>query len=395
MLACWSNAIATLAAFACIASSPLFAQDVISYRDTTINSATDLFIDHLKGSGTTSISQQVKENTINLTESHISYLNIDRYYSVYLSQDTIDLLVISNRKLFEPNKADPDEKNILISNSIIDTYKLRVNTIQDMGLLSVTFGQLVIMDDIKLTGKPEWTDVILPDTLHLLNVDLSQLQEPLNLMSCKPKSESARCQVFFKGVDLSKMLLLYRNFKVYFPKYLKLSFDEKAFQYQQMLTIFEERNSLLNYEALDKDYQEFKYLERGIWGGSVLNWIDKNWWDYGYNKFLVIRGSIIINFIFFLVNLTLFSTLLRDGYTMQKFVSIDQSLKKKYAKRRVIMHLFRIPYVFIYTGYIFWGLKLDIDKVHIHKIWLFSYVLFQYLAGIVCLAYIANLIVNI
>jgi hypothetical protein len=185
--------------------------------------------------------------------------------------------------------------------------------------------------------------------------------------------------------------LKYQNYKVYFPKALGLIFEDKVSEYQRILDYFQKRGMFQSYEKLDKEFKAFKYTDEGLWYGGVFNWLDKYWWDYGYNKFLVVRNAILLNLFFFLINIFLYGKLLNQTYTLDKFLDIERNMN------HVTIHdkIRRLSYIFLYTGYIFWGLKLDIENVNIWKARLFYYVLFQYMVGVVCLAYLANLIITV
>jgi hypothetical protein len=54
----------------------------------------------------------------------------------------------------------------------------------------------------------------------------------------------------------------------------------------------------------------------------------------------------------------------------------------------------RAIYCLIYTSYLFWGLKLDFGKLKLANIPRAMLVIFQYLIGIICLAYLANYIIS-
>jgi hypothetical protein len=191
--------------------------------------------------------------------------------------------------------------------------------------------------------------------------------------------------------DVDKIDFEYHNFKLYFRG--DESYDDKVGVYTALLESFKRKGYSSSYEKLDKEFQEFEFIESGKLG-RVANWFVKNWWDYGYDKSLVLRNAIILNLLFFIINIFFFDTLINHGYKIRKFVLANSSLNKKYLASHVRL-LLKLQYVFIYTCYIFWGLRLDVNNLGIHKIGLFIYVLFQYLVGVTCLAYLANWLINL
>jgi hypothetical protein len=49
---------------------------------------------------------------------------------------------------------------------------------------------------------------------------------------------------------------------------------------------------------------------------------------------------------------------------------------------------------FLYTTFVFWGLKLDLKELEIKKPLYMTILIGQYITGLVCLAYIANYIIS-
>jgi hypothetical protein len=230
----------------------------------------------------------------------------------------------------------------------------------------------------------------LPDTLDLSNVTLKQ---ELDLTRFPPTKKICMLNVY--GADLSKIKIRYSNFKIFFPQYLGLNFEDKIYTYQELLNSLKKNGMFESYENLDKEFSAFQYEGKGNWYGSILNWIDLRWWDYGYNKFLVIRNAVLFNLLFFLINIFIFDKIIHHGYKIQKFIEINDELNRKYFGRPFQKIINKTPYIFLYTSYIFWGWKLDINAINVKNIGLFTWILSQYIIGIVCLAYIANLIITV
>ena len=82
--------------------------------------------------------------------------------------------------------------------------------------------------------------------------------------------------------------------------------QDRLTTYQQLLDNFQKRGNYSGFENLSKEFQEYKYTSNGSITGEIANFIDWFWWDYGYNKFWVIRSALILNFIFFIINLFIF-----------------------------------------------------------------------------------------
>jgi hypothetical protein len=226
----------------------------------------------------------------------------------------------------------------------------------------------------------------------LSNLNLNELRGELDFS--KYKSTSKICNIFLYNVDYNKINLRYSNMKLFFPDSLHLLFEDKLNIYSQLLFNFKQRGKIDSYENLDKELKQLTYANDGFFG-KLLNLIDRHWWDYGYNKFLVVRNAVLFNLFFFIINIFIFRRLVHHGYRIDKFVTINIRINRTFRLSKMKRFIARIPYVFLYTCYIFWGWKLDINSISLHKKGLFAYVIFQYLVGIVCLAYIANLVITV
>ena len=84
--------------------------------------------------------------------------------------------------------------------------------------------------------------------------------------------------------------------------------------------------------------------------------------------------------------------LVLNTYVMKEFVEIYQDVIP--GKRGIAKLLYYAVYCFLYTGFVFWGVKLSIDKLKIKNVYLAVWIIFQYSAGVICLAYLANYIIT-
>lgn len=85
---------------------------------------------------------------------------------------------------------------------------------------------------------------------------------------------------------------------------------------------------------------------------------------------------------------------LYNGYVIDEFITADQRVTEKYEDSLLKQYFFRTIYCFIYTGYIFWGIKLKLENIKLSNVSLALWIIFQYIVGIICLAYIANIIIT-
>jgi len=85
-------------------------------------------------------------------------------------------------------------------------------------------------------------------------------------------------------------------------------------------------------------------------------------------------------------------------YTNRKTLkTLTTDLVAKYGKNSLLYRINKIPAIIAYTAYVFWGIKLELNQIRFEKSWwAFPFFIFmvEYLTGIICLAYIANLIIT-
>jgi hypothetical protein len=322
------------------------------------------------------LKKRMREGVFHLTNSKGEGISLDGSFSTQLENDSLSSLLL---------------------NGYFGSVSLKGTKIGLIGIALDTLRSLQVLDSVsRINRLLVWGSFIneiginyLADTLELINF---RSNPPLNFKGAVRSSTRNRIihlRILSKDVD--KIDFEYHNFKLYFRG--DETYDDKIGVYTSLLESFKRKGYSSSYEKLDKEFKEFQHKESGRLG-YLANWVVKNWWDYGYNKSLVFRNAIILNLLFFIINIFFFDKLINHGYKIRKFVLVNSSLEKKYASSQVRLALFKAPYVFLYTCYIFWGLRLDINNLGIHRIWLFGYILTQYVTGVICLAYLANLIIT-
>ncbi len=252
-------------------------------------------------------------------------------------------------------------------------------------------------------------EVILPDTLIFKDV---KAKEIIDLTFAKldtarrVKDGNCKCKILLEGADIDKIKINYDLFTLYFTK--DGNYEQQLSIYEKLLKKFKDEGFLESYKALDIEYRDFKFRHEG---DNFLNWFQKHWWNYGYEKELVLWRSLLIFGIFTFLNLFFFGPLQRSVYKMNfPFYTTED-----FEKQRIFVHwtneFFRkksriIYFVawaiamiaryiinpLIYTAILFFGIKLTLEnfkKFSIGTIWVFTI----YTFGIFCLAYIINIII--
>lgn len=140
----------------------------------------------------------------------------------------------------------------------------------------------------------------------------------------------------------------------------------------------------------DIQLQHLVNIHDGKW---FKDYIQRNWDNYGYDKNLIFGNAIGLMLFFFIINLCIYPFILYNGYTIGEFVRSDERITDRYG-RTWKFFIARGLLCFLYTNYIFWGLKLSLEKIRLNNGWLIAWIIVQYVIGIICLAYIANVIIT-
>lgn len=129
-----------------------------------------------------------------------------------------------------------------------------------------------------------------------------------------------------------------------------------------------------------------------------MNWLDKNWWNYGFNKLLIVRNTLILFFGFCIINCFFIQRLSSNLYindNIQKHIWSN----KKY--NFVIRYVRNFPSTIFYTSQIFFGIRFQYEKLEYeNRLWGWGilgliYFFIMYIIGLFCVANLVNYIVTI
>jgi len=231
-------------------------------------------------------------------------------------------------------------------------------------------------------------------------LDLSyvyNIREEIDLTESIINKKYGICNINLINSNIDKIKFRYSRFKLFFPDYTEP--EIKSNVYEKLLVKQNKEGFISSIEKLDKEYREFWYKEGGeynkIWG-YFLNWINKTWWGYGYDKELIIVNTIFLFLFFFVINTFLFKHLVNKVYVIEKL----QQWRQTISGSKIKIFFIQIPYSLFYTALIFFGLKFDLDQLkyqnNLKGIGIFSLLYFfvVYIAGLICLGYLANFIIT-
>ena len=254
-------------------------------------------------------------------------------------------------------------------------------------------------------------DITLPDFLLFEGISTEKI---IDLTKSKLGRGKQICYINLFDAPIEKIKMRYDNFRVYKPNDFKVKhhlnpenlnqtfvYEKLTNVYEGLLKNFKDHGYLVSYETLDKEYQEFKFTENpdDLYVGKLLNFINKYWNDYGYDKTRIWLIT-LLSFIFFaVINWFRFPHLITKVYSIAALKEIflkyktHHEYKAKHSKYPSIN--VRMPLLAVYyTALIFFGFKLNIEKLNFRQPVSVFYIFLQFTIGLICLAYLANFVIS-
>lgn len=248
---------------------------------------------------------------------------------------------------------------------------------------------------VKNGDEIDFRNTILPDTLFFNKVEIER--GVIDFTRSKIDQSRTVCNINLIGTDISKINFRYKRFNLCFPPETDVDIKEGA--YERLLNRTKELGYSGSYEKLDKEYQEFQYLsENNLWY-SLINLIEKYWWGYGYDNWRIFVNTIILFVVFVAFNAFNFTKMIMKVYVLDDYKR--SYLEHAFGKRKFRRVIKAFSFSILYTSLIFFGLKFSLDKLRYSELMksglisrlLLFYFFFMYTVGLVCLGFIANVII--
>lgn len=296
-----------------------------------------------------------------------------------------------------------------VGDSIKDFANFSFDTIKGkLSFMSTCFSTHADLSWLKFGENAEinFFETTLPDMLDFSNnpkipneIDLTTANfKNIAHFDSTGKTPYKKHKIFLNKSDISKIHFDYEHFQLSFDKphkYSKaLADDDKESIYEACLKNFKDRGQNESYKALDIEYQGFKWKKSSIWW---LGWLPRWWWNYGYDKELIFIRTPFLALIFSFLTFLLYNPLRRLVYEQDKIPAIPNGGSRNFAKK--------IYYSIIYTSILFFKLSIDVKnlkftgendtiKIKIQRMFLLFYIFIVYSAGLICLGYMANFVLQ-
>lgn len=263
--------------------------------------------------------------------------------------------------------------------SIADFRETHFNSVVDFG--RAQFDSTTYFLKAQFPETAIFDNAILPDTLNFSHI--KNIGKEIDLTLAKTKSKNDTCNIYLFSSDISKIKIDYNKFKLYFDEQDSLSVDQKASVYNSLLEKFKKDGFNDSYKNLDIEFRNFK-AENGNWIEKIFNSINEWWWNYGYDRWWIFPKIIYFVFLFSIPIFVFFNDL-RKVYEIE---FVENYFKK--TNRRLSSQIFAS---FSYCCILFFGLKINIDKIKKLNGWMI-YIFMVYLIGLICLGYLFNFIIS-
>ncbi|HRO46960.1 hypothetical protein [Agriterribacter sp.] len=162
--------------------------------------------------------------------------------------------------------------------------------------------------------------------------------------------------------------------------------------YKQILAVQRKYGYTDGEEKVDSEMQEYVLLRKGQ---IFENLIFKYLWGYGYHKLRLLYVPTFFWIFFTIFNFIVRKQLLEHTYPISHFKDYENSLNSPSTLwKRTLFKFYSFGNIFLFTGFIFWGLKLDIDKLHFKPYILAVGIIIEYVVGVFFIAVIVNRLIS-
>ena len=197
--------------------------------------------------------------------------------------------------------------------------------------------------------------------------------------------------IFLFKTNIARIHLDYTHFKLSFldpATSREIAADDKEAIYESLLNNFKVRGQMESYRQLDIEYQTYKWNHSWAWW---LTWLPYGWWCFGYEKELVFLWVAVFLVLFTTINFFYVRWLNKEVYPVEGVPDLP-SFRGTALSRSVFRS--RLWYSFVYTANIFFRLSLNVGKINYRRIGGAVYLMIIYVLGLVCLAYMANFVLQ-
>ncbi len=239
------------------------------------------------------------------------------------------------------------------------------------------------------------------EELVFRNINIKNI---IDLTGVIPNKNNKHCYLTIVETPLDKIKFNYGYFKIKLPE-IKTNHDfAKSIRlYEDYIQKFENEKEEYSLELLKKEYIEFKLTKNprlgsfGLLFGKILVFSKKYWNDFGYDRSLIWQNTFLLFISIFIINFLFLDFFIKQVYCLPELLdSYTNSMTNRHKRNlsNILTTVFQKSKIcFFYTAFLFFGLKLKIENLNFNYQLAIFFILAQYVIGIVCLAYLANMVI--
>nr|WP_321409332.1 hypothetical protein [uncultured Carboxylicivirga sp.] len=347
---------------------------------------------------------------MSISESTIAHMSIDvgdidliiskskfDNSSIVCNSGYLNVNIFENNELgrfFIRGAVDQPYANIKISDSNCKTLIVNNFNVENYQLIRTNIGKTHIKSCILFKTE------VKQGSYPLISLNDVNVIDVLDLSTVKRKNASfpLYCIVIFNDTIWKKINSPHHNYYRQDSKYLETyngnpGLLKASINFNKLL--LKEYEKTNQAELIKSTDIWIKYLKARLNKNKYLFYLDFYWWECGYNKNRIPLNIFLIFILLVFINTMFLDYLNKNVY---RLIIVEHLLYDDKKRRTLLENVSRkIIMSFIYTGYIFFGLKIDMDKLYIEALvnkWrvdLLLYFLFIYLIGFL---FVAQLLKN-
>jgi hypothetical protein len=326
---------------------------------------------------------------------------VDFYQSLFKSRSEFDGITFnkevnfSHSQFFQPVSFSYLQLNQNAAFYSVDFYaSVFFNNSSIKGTLNFDksrFDSIADFSNSVITGKILFGSARLPKYLNLSGIN--SIQNEIDLTETELNENYPLCRINLVNTDVSRIRLRYDNFRLWFPP--NTSYEACCLVYDAVLNSFLKNGYLDSYKHLDIEFQQYKYAHTGE---TLRDFVNRHWWNYGYNKEYIFKWIFWFALSLTLINNLFLKQLMKNIYHIG-FLNVASVEERMHMHHPVIAYFLNFPTAFLYTLVLLiggaFGMSFRADQIKFPGFFGLIYIISISLIGISCSAFIINFIFHL
>jgi hypothetical protein len=234
-----------------------------------------------------------------------------------------------------------------------------------------TFADSLVLDRVTFAKNLKLTSCILPPSIHLKLVEFNG-SDLVDFSSCQLPQGASKCILQLDSTSVYELVIPYNLFEFNVP--IQKQYGSAATSvYESLIRNCKEAHLLESAEMWDIEYLKYQNNIKFGFLGPAINYLQEEWWNFGYNREWVFWKWLPIWFLVFLVINSIFLNRLLEIYN-------DEEIGRSFGGGKKIIHGHRFTYALIYTAAIYFHFGLSVSAMNFRKLGIF-YIFLVYIVG--------------